>query len=229
MKKIFKKIFIGLVFILVIWTKPISAKGDFISEFSIESSVEIGNSLSEKTLDLTVREKSPNINQGFTDNILLAIHYLNGEKFNRKGVEWNKIREPLTVTFVLQPGESFAFHRNTLPGFNDPKVSIDSKFIVGEGYKSVAGLGGNGVCHLASLINWTAQEAGLEVISPVNHNFFPIAGIPQEFGTSIHSASPSQNLYIRNNQPKPVTFAFKSDSSRVSLTIEKEASTIIYQ
>jgi len=68
-----------------------------------------------------------------------------------------------TETFSLNPGEVFAFHANVLPEFENPVITMNSKFYIEEGYKAIGGLGGNGVCHLASLINWVGSEAGLEV------------------------------------------------------------------
>ncbi len=156
--------------------------------------------------------------QVFADNILLSLHYLKGDV--EKPLDWDKIREPFEVSFTLEPGEVFAFHSNSLPEF-EPSVTMNSQFFMEEGYKSLAGLGGNGVCHLASLINWTAQEAGLEVTAKANHSFAPIPGVPKEFGTSIRSQSSNQNLYIENNQDVPVTFEFKTDNQKVVLRIIK--------
>jgi hypothetical protein len=115
--------------------------------------------------------------------------------------------------------EVFAFHGNVLPEFANPSVTTNSRFFIEEGYKSVAGLGGNGVCHLASLINWTASEAGLEVLALANHNFALVPGVPKEYGTSIRSQNKNQNLYIKNNFNFPVTFEFKVDDQMVVLMI----------
>lgn len=157
--------------------------------------------LAEHELDLNIREPNSFANEVFADNILLALKYLG------------------TESFVLQPGEVFAFHANVLPEFSEPAVTMNSKFYIEEGYKSIAGLGGNGVCHLASLINWTASEAGLEVVAKANHGFAPIPGVPKEFGTSIRSQSPNQNLYIKNNFSFPVTFLFQIEGAFVNLKI----------
>ncbi|MCJ7792598.1 MAG: VanW family protein [Candidatus Marinimicrobia bacterium] len=175
--------------------------------------------LAEESLDLTSREPNPDANQGYTDNILLALHYLNGEVM--LPVDWEEVRKPFEVSFVLQPGEIFAFHENVLPEFAHPAVTMNSEFLTTEGYKSVWGLGGNGVCHLASLMNWVANEAGLEVISKANHSFALIPGISQEYGTSIRSQSSSQNLYIINSLDQPVSFWFKTDSQWLTLEISQ--------
>ncbi len=174
--------------------------------------------LASHDLDLTQREADPGINQGFADNILLALHYLKGD-VGTLPIDWNKIRESATIEFTLQPGEVFAFHDNVLAQFTNPKVTLNSKFITTEGYLAVAGLGGNGVCHLASLINWVAKDAGLETTVKANHDFAPVVGVPREYGVSIMSTSPEQNLYIRNDQAFPVVFRFIIDQQNIKLTI----------
>lgn len=112
---------------------------------------------------------------------------------------------------------------------------MSSKFFMDEGYLALAGLGGNGVCHLASLMNWVAKEArlqmpsaladggqaGLDVLAPVNHDFYPVPGVPKENGTAILSQSAQQNLYIKNNKDYPVSFEFKADANNVELKIVK--------
>lgn len=159
--------------------------------------------LAEHQLDLTNREPNPFANEVFAYNILLALGYLG------------------TESFVLQPGEVFAFHGNVLPEFANPALTMNSRFFIEEGYKSVGGLGGNGVCHLASLMNWTASEAGLEVLAKANHSFAPVPGVPKEYGTSIRSQNKNQNLYIKNGFDYPVTFVFSADNGEVSLKIRK--------
>ena len=175
--------------------------------------------LVEENLDLTVREPSLEANQGYTDNILLALHYLKSEE--TLPIDWEEVRKPFEVSFVLQPGESFAFHENVLPEFARPAVTMNSEFLTTEGYKSVWGLGGNGVCHLASLMNWVASEAGLKVVAKANHSFALIPGISQEYGTSIRSQSSSQNLYIINSLDQSMSFWFKTDSQRLTLKISQ--------
>lgn len=172
----------------------------------------------EHFLDLTIRDEDTNANQAFADNILLALHYLKGDVKGSK-VNWDWARQPFEVSFTLQPGEIFAFHANVLPEFSNPVVTMNSEFFTYEGYKSVWGLGGNGVCHLASLINWVATEAGLEVIAPNGHNFALIPGVPKEYGTSIRSQSQNQNLYIRNSMDCPVAFEFEINGTEIKFRI----------
>lgn len=191
--------------------------------------------LAQRELDLTNRLPDKGGSQIFADNILLAIHYRKGDaqevRLNKDkpidngNIDWEKLRQPFTTSFTLKPGQMFAYHANALPEYKDSVVyTMNSRFFMEEGYKSLGGLGGNGVCHLASLINWAAAEAGLEVVSKVNHDFYPVPGVPRENGTSILYAesggnSQNQNLYIRNKLEVPVTFEFKADNQKVILTI----------
>ena len=199
--------------------------------------VEKSKPLASHELDLTTRLPDSFGNEVFSDNILLALHYLKGNVSSLKtnetvngpsDINWDKARSPFEVTFTLKPGETFAYHTNVLPEFKDSLVkTMNTKFFVEEGYKSLGGLGGNGVCHLATLINWVARDAGLSVISRVNHDFSPVNGVPREFGSSILYAengggnSQNQNLYIKNNLNKPVEFVFKADSKKVDLLIKE--------
>ncbi len=176
--------------------------------------------LAEQSLDLTIREPNPEANQGYADNILLALHYLKRD-IESPEIDWDWVRRPFEASFTLQPGEIFAFHDNVLSEYSNPVVTMNSEFMTDEGYRSVWGLGGNGVCHLASLINWVASEAGLEVIAKANHNFALIPGVSREYGTSIRSQSANQNLYITNSLDYPVTFRFEADSQAVNLSLVK--------
>jgi len=174
--------------------------------------------LAEHSLDLTTREPGEYANEVFADNIVLSLHYLKSD-VERGNIDWKEIRASFEVAFVLRPEEIFAFHGNVLPEFESPVVTMNSRFFIEEGYRSVGGLGGNGVCHLASLINWVAAEADLEVTAKVNHNFYPVPGVPGQFGTSIRSQSKTQNLYIKNNFEIPVVFAFSVEGGEVNLKI----------
>jgi len=205
--------------------------------------------LATQTLDLTNRLPGEFGNQVFADNILLNLHYIKGDveelrmsneilnqvqndkqsRISGPGdIDWKKVREPFEVSFALKPGEVFAFHENVLPEYkNIVNITSNSHFDFANGYKSLNGLSGNGVCHLASLINWVAKEADLESKSMVNHDFSPVPGVPREYGASIYYSpsgglnTESQNLYIKNNFDYPVKFEFKADSKEVNLTIVK--------
>lgn len=165
--------------------------------------------LASETMDLSYRYPEPSVSEGFKTNILIAVSYLmkNG-------------------SIVLKPGEVFAFHRNLLPEFEKEKIiTQESGFGIKDGYLYVAGLPGNGVCHLASLMNQVASEANLAVTAEVNHNFAQIPGIDKKYGTSIYflpgggSSTERQNLYIKNNKKFPVEFKFVLEGELLSFKI----------
>jgi len=187
--------------------------------------------LAKHELDLTKRLPDEYGSQVFADNILLTLHYVRGDVEGLKvdgKVDWEKVRGPFEASFTLEPGEVFAYHDTILPEFNGLSLkTTGAHYTLRDGYKPLSGLPGNGVCHLASLINWVAQDAGLEVVAKVNHNFYPVPGVPKENGTSIRWGpngeynSRNQNLYIRNNFSFPVTFGFEIKGNLVLLSIIK--------
>lgn len=126
---------------------------------------------------------------------------------------------------MLEPGEVFIFHKKgILPEFKENKIiTQESDFTTNSGYNVVAGLGGNGVCHLASLMNWVAKEAGLRVTSPTNHNFAQIPGIEREHGVSIstRNAPEKQNLYIKNNFDFPIYLQFVLADNLLKFSIKE--------
>jgi len=193
--------------------------------------------LVQHELDLASRLPDEYGSQVFADNILLTLHYLKGDegglmvdngKSMSGNINWEKARQPFEASFTLEPGEVFAYHDTILPEFNGLHLkTTNAHYNLREGFKPLAGLPGNGVCHLASLINWVASDAGLEVVAKVNHNFYPVFGVPKENGTSIRWGpngeynSRNQNLYIRNNFSFPVTFGFEIKGNLVLLSIIK--------
>lgn len=192
--------------------------------------------LAQKELDLTTRQRDRYVNEVFSDNILLYLHYLKGDAdvainnqlatTGQKVMDFEKVRQPFSFRLTLLPQEVFSFHPDVLPELKDKlKVSAPTTFKSSEGYRFVAGLWANGVCHIASLINWAAQEAGLKVTAKVNHDFAPIPGVPREFGTAIYymeGSSPAnrqQNLYLENIYDFPVTLNFVVTDTKVIITI----------
>lgn len=160
------------------------------------------------------------------ENILLNMAYLDGRVKSKQDIDWDEIQKPFTIAFKLNPGETFAFHDDLLPEFKDKVIKTsNTHFNYQEGYKSAGYLVGDGVCHLASLMYWTALDAGLEAQAPTNHNFMPIPGIEKIYGVSIYSnpyspgSSVRQNLYITNNQGNPVEFKFDYQNEILKLSI----------
>ena len=128
----------------------------------------------------------------------------------------------------MNPGETFAFHDQLLPQYKDQTTKTGwTHFSAKEGFKPLSGLMANGVCHLASLMNWTAQDAGLQVFAPTNHNFFPIKDIPKEYGTAIYYhpnggwRTLNQNLYITNSFQYPIKLIFQTNDDKIDLKITR--------
>jgi len=229
-------IFGSLALINVAFLKPEAIISPLAGSAFSEQKEEI---LASMPMDLSKRYDNEFVNEVFKDNIVLALRYLDnharleyspaeaGQAEPRSELDWKKVRQPFTVSFTLQPGEVFAFHDKVLPSYikaaeGKPIKTMGSHFIGQEGYRSDGFLYGDGVCHLASLINWAASHAKLEVVSLVDHDFKPIFGIPKQYGTSINSHSATQNLYIKNTLDAPVEFRFEVSEERVELEIAKK-------
>jgi hypothetical protein len=176
--------------------------------------------LAEHVLNLNERLPDSEFgNEVFKYNILLALKYIEADP---------DLPDSFTAEVELQPGEVFAFQENLLPEFEKKTVKTGwSKYVAQEGYKPLAGLYGNGVCHLASLINWVASDAGLKVTAPANHNFWPVPGVPKEYGTAIRYLADggwkteNQNLYVENIFDYPIKLVFNCSSDKVELKIIK--------
>lgn len=173
--------------------------------------------LASHEISLENRHPVVSVNKIFKQNILLNINYLSGLTLPQDS--------PYSFDFTLDPSETFSFHDNVLYQYKNSVVkTTNSHFNIAEGFKSDGYLVGDGVCHLASLINWVAQDAKLEVYSPRNHDFATIAEIPREYGVSIYyypglvEANAMRNLYVTNNRQNPIIFRFtyEMDSLRVS-------------
>ncbi len=184
--------------------------------------------LAEKSFSLSNRYPNPGVNEVFVDNIALTLHYLKSDVVNPPTDEesWKKVKEPFEASFKLKPGEAFAFQDDIYPEFKNKVVkTTKANFNSQQGFKSSGWLVGDGVCQLASFINWTAREAGLEVLAPTNHNFAPIPDVPKEFGTSIFYqpgaglTNAQQNLYVTNNKNKEITFNFVVTQDKLTLTV----------
>lgn len=190
-----------------------------------------GHLLSVREISLENRQPDRWVNGVFKDNILLAMSYLKEDVRSSKDIDWDKIRKPFKYEIVLKPNEIFAFHDDLLPQYKGRVTkTTNSYFNYDDGYKSDGYLMGDGVCHLASLINWAAKEAELDVLSPVRHDFAEIPDVPREFGVSIYSnpytsgANARQNMYIRNNFENDVIFAFDYDGEILKLSVFEDIS-----
>lgn len=181
--------------------------------------------VAQKEMPLDNRYPVKSVNDVFKDNILLNLAYLRGQVNSAKDIKWDEITKPFKYEFRLEPNKTFAFHADIKNQYKDSLVkTTNAHFNFSDGFKTDGYLFGDGVCHLASLINWVAREAGLSVEAPTNHDFANIPDVPKEYGVSIYSApgakgsNEQQNLYITNNKPKPITFRFEyiNDKLKVS-------------
>jgi len=178
--------------------------------------------LSGRTLIFDEFNLGPYADEVLSFNILRYFHYLKGDAEEFAGGE---NREPFEGSFVLNPGEVFAYHPEVLEEYrNQVAVTPETNLSMADGYKALEGLPANGVCYSASLFNWVASEAGLEIVAKVNHDFFPVPGVPQEYGTSIYHLAGShssrlQNLYIRNTYDSPVEFRYFASGRGVVLVV----------
>lgn len=184
--------------------------------------------LASHTMPLDDRYAVPSVNDVFRDNILLTLAYLRGIAKQGTPVDWNAVEKPFTYNFILQPGQTFAFHDSVLPEFQGKvALSTHADFASDQGFKSDGYLVGDGVCHLASIISWVAKDAGLQTVALVNHDFANIPDVPRQYGVAIYddpnspAASARQNLYITNNKTYPVTFTFAFTNNELVITATK--------
>ena len=174
------------------------------------------------SMSLNDRYGNSFVNNVFKDNILLTLAYMSGNIQNKSQINWTAVEKPVRYDYVLRPGEVFAFHDDILASYkNKPLLTTKAHFSSDEGFLSDGYLVGDGVCHLASLINWTAIDAGLSTNAPTSHNFAVIPDIPAKYGVAIYS-SPTQNLYIENTFNVPVVFKFNYENGVLNLAITKQ-------
>ena len=182
----------------------------------------VPKALAQVSYSLTNRYANSFVNDVFTDNILLTIAYLGGKVTEGKKVAWNTVKNEGETSFSLQPGETFAFHDAVLDKYKG-KVALttNAHFNSIEGFKSDGWLIGDGVCHLASFMYVVAKKAGLAVEAPTAHDFAQIPNIEKKDGVSIYSENTLQNLYITNNQTKPIAFVFVHKNDALTIRVEK--------
>jgi len=177
---------------------------------------------------MSLLNRQPNswVNEVFRDNILLTLKYLQGHAQNVP-IDWNEVSKSNHFELSLSPGATFAFHDDVLPSYQESVTqTTNAHFNTQEGFKSDGYLVGDGVCHLASLLNWVARAANLKVEAPTAHDFAVIPEIPKEFGVAIydypghHAANATQNLYITNPFNKPVAFVFDYSAEKIKVSIK---------
>lgn len=182
--------------------------------------------LSTGRMDLSYRYPVENTSKVFTENILINLYYLSrlGRGENGQVIEGFKPQENVTASFslTLQPGEVFAFHDKVLDQYKESKIiAPEGGYRAKDGYILLGGLYGNGVCHLATLMNYVAQHSGVEVTALTRHDFAAIPGFDREYGTSISTgnAPERQNLYIKNDKEMPLELRFDLQGNELVFTI----------
>lgn len=182
--------------------------------------------LAQREMSLENRYQDKFVNSVFKNNILLNLSYMDGRVNSSKDIRWDEIAKPFQYEFKLEPNKTFAFHADVKTKYKDSLVkTTNAHFNATEGFKTDGYLFGDGVCHLASLLNWVAKEAGLEVEAPTNHDFANIPDIPKKYGVSIYSnpfsqgSNTEQNLYITNNKNKPISFKFEYRDNKIKVSV----------
>lgn len=195
-----------------------------------QTSIPSGNILAEKTMSLNNRYQVPSVNEVFKQNILITMIYMQ-QKGSRHTIEAQSLDQPIHYALTLHKGDVFAFHDEILPAYSGKVVATtQAHFNWEEGFKSDGYLTGDGVCHLASLIDYAAQSAGLSVVAPTSHDFAAIPDVPKQYGVSIYTlpgepaTSARQNLYITNTLPHDVTMVFDYHDSLLKVSVVKQSS-----
>lgn len=184
--------------------------------------------LAVREMSLLNRQPNAWVNGIFKDNILLTFAYARKKIKNPRDINWKEVDKPFTHTTILLSNETFAFHDSVLPQYKGKVVSnMNAHFNYQEGFKYDGYIVGDGVCHLASLLYWTARDAKLNVYAPTNHDFAEIADIPKEFGVSIlhipgqEYSSAQQNVYLTNNRNNPIQITFIYNGKIVQVIISE--------
>lgn len=182
--------------------------------------------LSQREMTLSNRYPDNFVNEVFKNNILLNLAYFSDRVTKASDIKWNEITKPFSYELRLNPGQTFAYHEDVEQKYKQTLVkTTNAHFNSQEGFKTDGYLFGDGVCHLASLVNWAARDAGLEVEAPTNHNFANIPDIPKEYGVSIYSnpkalgSNTRQNLYITNPRSEPVELRFEYRDDKVKVSV----------
>lgn len=188
--------------------------------------------LAEHQISLGDRYPVPSVNQVFKDNILLTLHYLDNTVPSSDKVDWSQVeQQPFHYQFTLNSGQVFAFHNDVLPEYQNEVIkTTNANFNYQQGFKSDGYLYGDGVCHLASLMDWVATDANLQVYAPTNHDFAVIPEISKQYGVSIYyspgmsETNEKNNLYIKNDQNYPITFVFDYSNDQLKVSVVKDVS-----
>lgn len=184
---------------------------------------------SQHVFSLENRYSNAFVSGVFKKNILLTLAYWRGIIPISKTPDWSLVEKPFRWQLPLAPGQSVSYHDELLPQYKNATPLSYAHFNFQEGFVSDGYLVGDGTCHLASLLAWTAKDAGLVVDAPTNHDFALIPDVPKEYGVSIFSqpnnpsSSALQNLYITNQFEYPVVIVFDYDGTTLLIQVLKES------
>lgn len=208
---------------------PFYVGNNLVQKILVQKKVVQTKQLASKQISLEKRYGNSYVNNVFKENILLNIAYLSGKVSKKEDIDWKGIGKPIDYKFVLLPNRTFAFHDDVLEKYKDSVTkTTNANFNFDDGFKSDGYLIGDGVCHLASLIYWASQSAGLDAYAPTAHDFAVIPEIDRKFGVSIYkapgtsSSNKLQNLYVTNNKGKPIVFNFTYRNNELKLAIYEE-------
>ncbi|HWA51853.1 MAG TPA: VanW family protein [Patescibacteria group bacterium] len=194
--------------------------------FEAGSTSSAQTTIASHVMPMTDRYAVQSVNTVFKDNILLTLRYMDGEIKSKADIDWNKVESDYHYSFTLQPGQEFAFHDKVAKQYDNGQIvqETNAHFDFDDGFKSDGYLTGDGVCHLASIIDWVAKDANLQVTAPTNHNFANIPDVPKEYGVAIYEGPDGgemTNLYITNNKNVPVTFKFDYTNNNLTVSVSE--------
>lgn len=185
--------------------------------------------LASQEISLENRYPVKSVSDIFRDNILLNIAYMEGSVTKKEDINWDEIKKPFTYQFRLEPNQTFAYHDDVLNDYRDGLVKTSqAHFNASDGFKTDGYLYGDGVCHLASLMYWVALDANLDTKAPTNHDFMTIPEVDKKYGVSIYSnpfskgSHQNQNLYIKNNKSKAISFKFEYNGEKLKASVIEE-------
>lgn len=196
----------------------------------IQTKTENVKVLGERKFSLENRYATKKVNEVMKKNILLNLAYLNGTVAKKTDIDWTKISSPFHFEKTLKPDETFAYHEIVGKEYaSKVAFTTNSGFDASDGYLSDGYLYGDGVCHLASLINWAAVDAGLKSVVPKDHrSVAKIPDVPDDYGVSIYmnkksGAGANNNLYITNQKDYAVKFHFDYNGTDLKVYITQGA------
>ncbi len=186
--------------------------------------------IGQKQFSLENRYPVKSVNEVMKKNILLNLAYLNGTVAKKADIDWDKVTSPFHFEKTLEVGKTFAYHDIVKKDYaGKVAFTTNTVFNAADGYLNDGYLYGDGVCHIASLINWAAIDAGLKTEVPKDHRSVgPIPDVPDDYGVSIYvnkssGAGANNNLYITNTKTNPVTLHFDFDGENVKVYVTEKA------